>query len=202
MADRLEPRRRKTLTVAKFRQRFLGLFLPLPACALAPAAHAYTLDTCADYHCDIIIPVTLNDREKQQIRQLFSDVGNPAEERDRIAQAIGLFERLVGPKNGTSDDLGKNPPDAPYSPRGGQLDCISESTNSTTYLKQLETAGLLRWHSVDERAVRHRWLFAAHWTAVINDRDGMQYAVDSWYGDNGKPAIVLPLQAWYKGEER
>jgi hypothetical protein len=166
---------------------------------LVPVTYAYTFDTCTDYHCDIIIPVTLNDREKQQIRRLFSDVRTPAEERDSISEAIGLFERLVGPKNGTNEDLGKNPPDAPAR---GQLDCIAESTNSTTYLKQLETAGLLRWHSVDERVVRHRWLFAVHWTAVINDREGMQYAVDSWYGDNGEPAIVLPLQAWYKGEER
>ena len=79
-----------------------------------------------------------------------------AEERNRIARAIGLFETLIGPKNGTLGDLAMNPPDAPQSPRGGQLDCISESTNSTTYLKQLEASGLLRWHSVDERAVRRR----------------------------------------------
>jgi hypothetical protein len=164
-----------------------------------PVTEAYTLDTCTDYHCDIIIPVTLNNRERQQISQLFTNVDTPAEERERIARAIGLFEHLIGPKNGTLVDQGKNPSDAP--PRG-QLDCISESTNSTIYLKQLETAGLLRWHSVDERAVRHRWLFATHWTAVISDKDGTRYAVDSWYGDNGDPAIVLPLEAWYKGEER
>jgi hypothetical protein len=169
---------------------------------MAPDAQAYTLYTCTDYHCDIIVPVTLDHRERTQIEQLFMNIKTPAEERERIARAIGMFERLVGPKNGTNDDLGKNPPDAPYSPRGGQLDCISESTNSTTYLKQLETAGLLKWHSVGERTVRRHWLFAIHWTAVITDREGVQYAVDSWYGDNGEPAIVLPLQAWYKGEER
>jgi hypothetical protein len=184
--------------VGSFCPWYVALLLSLLA-YMAPHAQAYTLDTCTDYHCDIIVPVTLDYRERTQIEQLFTDVKTPAEERVRIARAIGLFENLIGPKNGTQIDQGKNPPDAPAS---GQLDCISESTNSTTYLKQLETAGLLRWHSVDERAVRHRWLFATHWTAVISDEDGTRYAVDSWYGDNGDPAIVLPLEAWHKGEER
>ena len=200
MAHRLESRRRKTLTVGSFCPRYVALLLPLLACT-GPHAQAYTLDTCTDYHCDIIVPVTLDHRERTQIEQLFTDVKTPAEERVRIARAIGLFERLVGPKNGTNDDLGKNPSDAPYSPLGGQLDCISESTNSTTYLKQLETSGLLKWHSVSERSVRRRWLFAVHWTAVISDREGVQYAVDSWYGENGEPAIVLPLEEWHEGEE-
>jgi hypothetical protein len=169
---------------------------------MAPVAQAYMLDTCADYHCDIIVPVALNSGEIVQIEQLFKNTRTPAEERNRIARAIGLFETLIGPKNGTLGDLAMNPPDAPQSPRGGQLDCISESTNSTTYLKQLEASGLLRWHSVDERAVRRRWLFGVHWTAVISDREGAQYAVDSWYGRNGEPAIILPLEEWYEGEER
>ncbi len=201
MAHRLEPRGRETLTVGSLRPRCLALLLPLLIC-MAPAAQAFIIDTCIDYHCDIIVPVTLNDRERAQISQLFRDVESPAEERQRVAEAIGLFERLIGPKNGTLDDLGKNPSDAPPSPKGGQLDCISESTNSTTYLKELERSGLLRWHSVSERTMRRRWLFGVHWTAVISDGEGVQYAVDSWYGRNGDPAIVLPLDAWYEGEER
>jgi hypothetical protein len=187
--------------VGRFHPRRLALLLPLLSC-MAPVAQAYMLDTCTDYHCDIIVPVALHSGEIAQIEQLFKNTGTPDEERERIARAIGLFETLIGPKNGTSEDLAMNPPDAPQSPRGGQLDCISESTNSTTYLKQLETAGLLKWHSVDERAVRRRWLFGVHWTAVISDREGMQYAVDSWYGKNGEPAIILPLEKWHEGEER
>lgn len=201
MAHRLEPRGRKTLTVGSLRPRCLALLLPLLTC-MAPGAQAFILDTCIDYHCDIIVPVTLDHLERARIEQLFTNIRTPAEERERIALAIGLFERLVGPKNGTLDDLGMNPSDAPPSPKGGQLDCISESINSTTYLKELERYGLLRWHSVNERTVRRRWLFGVHWTAVIRDREGMQYAVDSWYGHNGEPAIVLPLEEWHEGEER
>ena len=163
------------------------------------AVNANTLETCTDYHCDAIVPVTLSTAEWSQVKQLFSNVTSADDERRRIAQAIGLLERLVGRKNGTSVDLGKNPSSVPHT---GQLDCIAESTNSTVYLKHLEQNRLLKWHSVNQRVVRHRWLFATHWTAVIADRQGTQYAVDSWYRDNGQPAIVLPLDAWFRGEEK
>ena len=29
---------------------------------------------------------------------------------------------------------------------------------------------------------------------------GDRYAVDSWYGANGDPALVLPIAAWRRGE--
>lgn len=174
--------------------RLLLLLLFAPA-----SASAYTLDTCTDYHCDAMAPVTLSKAEWSQVKALFRNVDSAEEERLRIGRAIGLLEAVIGPKNGTHVDRGKNPPNV--IPKG-QLDCIAESTNSTAYLKQLQADGLLKWHRVDERVVRHRWLFATHWTAVITDSEGIQYAVDSWYRDNGEPAIVLPLEAWYKGEEQ
>jgi hypothetical protein len=37
----------------------------------------------------------------------------------------------------------------------------------------------------------------------INSDDGeatVRYVVDSWYVDNGKPALVMPLQNWMDGE--
>ena len=31
------------------------------------------------------------------------------------------------------------------------------------------------------------------------DRPGQRYVVDSWFVDNGEPAVVLPLAEWLKG---
>ena len=31
------------------------------------------------------------------------------------------------------------------------------------------------------------------------DRPGERYVVDSWFVDNGEPAVVLPLAEWLKG---
>jgi len=32
-----------------------------------------------------------------------------------------------------------------------------------------------------------------------DDRPGQRYVVDSWFVDNGEPAVVLPLAEWLNG---
>ena len=84
----------------------------------------------------------------------------------------------------------------------GQLDCISESRNTTTYLRLLEAEGLLQWHTVEERQVRHPLIFNVHWSAVIRERtSGERFAVDSWFLDNGKPPFIQPLEDWLSGRD-
>lgn len=176
---------------------------PLAAICLlaAPGAPASAplkaIDVCQDYHCDVLLPVTLSDADWAHIRQEFGSVEDAADERQRVADAIGAFERLVGSKTETWRDLPRNDGD-PGEP--GQLDCIAESKNTTTYLWLLQQAGLLRWHAVAERVRRRRWWFSIHWTAVITETATQQaYAVDGWYRRNGMPAMVLPLEDWYAG---
>ena len=85
--------------------------------------------------------------------------------------------------------------------RSGQLDCIDESTNTTTYLRLLDQAGLLRHHRVVERATRFG-LFVGmpHSTAVIEELDsGNRFAVDSWFHDNGQPPHIVRLEDWRAG---
>lgn len=167
---------------------------------LLPVTGYAQFETCTDRHCNELVQVDLNHRQWSQIRSLFKDVDSAAKERERIAEAIARFESIVGPMNGTWRDKGKNP--GTVSSRG-QLDCISESINSTTYLQQLERLNLLKWHIVKDRVVRQRWIVSVHWTAVVEEKQsGQQYAVDSWYRDNGSPAIVIPLDAWHRGEEK
>ena len=153
---------------------------------------------CTDYHCDIGETVALAQDDWAQIRNLFPVGLSPEEERERIRAAIALLETSVGAITGTWRDLAGN---VDGSGRGGQLDCISESKNTTTYLKLLSDDGLLIWHSVGNRHVRHR-IFAPHWTAVIIDRmTGERFSVDSWYFDNGEPPVIQPLKDWFKGVE-
>jgi hypothetical protein len=89
---------------------------------------------------------------------------------------------------------------------GNQLDCVDESTNSTTYLRMMERDGLLRYHRVGSRAARARsggfiigW---PHFTAVIEEiASGEKWAVDSWFRNNGEPPEVVPLSLWRTGWE-
>ncbi len=155
--------------------------------------------SCTDYHCDTGQMVSLTASQWQSIRNLFSADTSPAEERENIRQAIALLENIVGSITGTWRDLAGNIAGAGQS---GQLDCISESKNTSTYLQLLFDGGLLKWHDVEERHVRHTLIFNTHWTAVIADRsNGERFAVDSWVRDNGQPPDIQPLSDWLVGRK-
>ena len=169
------------------------------AAQCTPAAQGTPIkfEACVDYHCDRQRPVVLDEPSWQQVVGLFIDSDSARAERVNIARGIALMERLVGQRTGTWQDRPRN---SAGTGQTGQLDCIAESINTTTYLRLLEQAGLLRWHSVEKRIKRQRWLVAIHWTAVIRAEDtDLRYAVDSWYGDNGALPLVQPLSDWREG---
>lgn len=169
---------------------YLTCLLLATVTSAAPAAFF----SCTDYHCDEGQNVSLSDPQWQAVRQLFiQTAATPAQEREQIRGAIALLETEVGSITGTWRDLGENVAGAGLP---GQLDCISESRNTTTYLKLLETDQLLKWHTVEERAVRTLIIFS-HWSAVIQERDnGERYVVDSWFLDNGKLPYIQTLADW------
>lgn len=152
------------------------------------------LEICIDYHCDRTMPVVLNTEDWAQVRGLFAGIESPEQERQALRLAIAQLENTVGQLTGTWRDLAKN---AAGAEKPGQLDCISESKNTTSYLQLLHRDGLLRWHQVLNRTVRHPWILDFHWTAVIEDQtNGIRYAVDSWYLDNGLPPYIQQLEDW------
>jgi hypothetical protein len=154
--------------------------------------------SCTDYHCDEGETVTLSEDQWRQVVSLFTPTNSPAEEREQIRRAIALLETQVGKTTGTWRDLAKNVAGAG---QPGQLDCISESKNTTTYLQLLSKDGLIRWHEVEDRELRHPWILDVHWSAVIRDRNtGKRYAVDSWFLDNGQPPFIQALDEWLSGQ--
>ena len=164
---------------------------------LAPTAWATPpiVNVCWDYGCDRNARVIVPEQAWTRIRALFHPAApDPAAERDRIAQAIALFEQAVGPLTGTDHDHYENVVGAG---RPGQMDCIDESRNTDGYLRALAERGLLAWHDVGERHERLVWILDQHWTAVVIDRtDGKRWAIDSWFLDNGKRPYVQRLDAW------
>jgi hypothetical protein len=154
--------------------------------------------SCIDYHCDAGKTVTLSEEQWRRIVSIFEPADSPPEERQQIRRAIALLEIEVGAITGTWRDLAKNVAGAG---QPGQLDCISESKNTTTYLQLLSKHGLLRWHQVEERRSRQPWILNVHWSAVIRDlQTGSRYAVDSWFLDNGEPPLIQPLEQWMSGK--
>ena len=186
------------------------------AFSAAHAAGTYAIDTffrsdivtdpapgnfsvCHGGTCNIVSPASLDEGQWGRIAAVFPSPARDAEEeRGRIAQAIARFESIVGALTDTADDRAENQSGRDWR---SQMDCIDESTNSTTYLRILAGAGLLRWHRVEARVTRGFFIFGwPHTTAVISEvAGGAKWAVDSWFFENGKPPAIVPLELWKAG---
>lgn len=158
------------------------------------------LDICHQHSCAYRTQIQLAPEDARQVLQAF---GAPSEdaaaERRAIARAIAAFEQLVGPRTGTDRDLGGTFPGAF---QAGQMDCIDEATNTTSYLRLLDQADLLHWHSVEEPATRlpipRGWW--PHTTAVIRERASTErFAVDAWFEANGSAPHIVDLATWRRG---
>jgi hypothetical protein len=157
---------------------------------------------CRGYGCAFRDRVSLDKKEWRQVRRYFKGVKSPEAEREAVAKAIGYFERDIGQKTNTADDIAGT-----FGKVGThQLDCIDESTNTTIYLALLQKQNILKYHKVSAPMSRTpltgmaRGKFWPHQTAVIIDmKSGQAYAVDSWYRDNGFPADIVGLDQWLYG---
>jgi len=156
---------------------------------------------CHGYGCRHIADISLSPRDWQEIDDLFHPPSaDAAQERERIAEAIGLLEVFAGGYAGTDGDV----KGTFYSVGAGQLDCVDESTNTTVYLALLKKAKLMRYHEIGAPNTRiplvnylGRW---PHQTAVIIETaNGAEYAVDSWFHDNGHRAEIVPMKQWKAG---
>ena len=177
------------------KQLFQHLFV---VALLAPnlSFSAESFDVCTNYHCKTSQQVSLTTSQWQTLRNFFTIDQNARQERENIRKAIAYMEQEVGQVTGTWQDLGENynGSDLP-----GQLDCISESRNTTTYLQLMQAANLLQYHTVQPRKRRAAWIFDVHWTAVIQEKATNElFAVDSWYLDNGQPPYIQPLAQWLR----
>ena len=162
-----------------------------------PAVSAF--GHCSGHGCEDLQKVGLSVSEWADIRAVFAPAAaSPAEERAQIADAVARFERVVGRKTGTAEDLGGTWPGFMLS---GQLDCVDETLNTQTLLRLLAAEDLLRWHRITAPAGRGSFLDGLpHRTAVLAEHDsGTEYAVDSWFYDNGREPEIVLLAQWLDG---
>ena len=169
--------------------------------ALAGPAHADERVTiCHGYGCLVQEGVGYSEGQLGEIRRLLFAADGAASERQRLAEVLGRLYGWAGLQSDIRNDRGGNYADEGIS---GRMDCIDHSTTTTRLLRLLEARGYLRWHRVSEPAERSVALvFAPHYSAVIEtvgDGEVEAFAVDSWFVDNGEPAVILPLAEWKKG---
>lgn len=175
----------------------LGLALPAAAEVVVPVCHGYG--------CIVEAPIRYSEVQLTQLDRQLAAAVNPENERKLLAQAVGQLYAWGGEQSDIGNDRGGNYADAGIP---GKMDCIDHSTSTTRLLELLAARGALRWHRVLTPEVRHfLWVFPAHWSAVIEevgdvavaDAAPQRYVVDSWFVNNGEPAVILPLADWKKG---
>jgi hypothetical protein len=153
---------------------------------------------CHGYGCKRQDTVDLRLAWPRLVAVMAEPAPDAATERANIAVTIAAFEAEVGAMLGTSEDVGGT---FEGFAMPGQLDCIDETSNTTTVLELLAGAGLLVWHEV--RGPMSRFFVYDGWphtTAVIVETaSGEAFAVDSWFHDNGQPAEIVPLEMWVAG---
>lgn len=154
---------------------------------------------CHGFGCKFRSEVTITPAAWSRIAApLKNRAADPAEERQRVARTIALFEAESGRQTGTSAD---KPGAGIFAENKYQQDCIDEAVNTTTYLKMLASHGLLKHHTVGRAAWRghfiDRW---PHNTAVlVENGGGAAYAIDSWFFANGVEPAIVPLETWKSG---
>lgn len=176
---------------------FYTLLAPMPLAVAKTPVTIKSLPICMDFGCKHQQTIALNDEEWKSVANWFQEPSSAHAERKQIKQAIGWMEVVVGRHTPTYRDVGgdlMNEEKEAIFP--GQLDCIDESLNTTTYLKLFEQYGLLKHHKVLDRAYR-RAVFDQHWAGQIEALEtGERWVVDSWFQHNGFLPYLQRSEEW------
>ena len=170
-------------------------------CALAvPALRAQgdEVSICYNYGCYARAPVNYSEAQLERLHQALAAAADAKAEREAISAVIGRMYAIAGEQTPVWRDKGGNYADGG---ENGKMDCIDHSTNTSAFLRLLEARGWLRFHDVLQPVMRRRLLISEHWAARIRERQTQAvYVVDSWFFDNGHPALVLPVKDWLAGK--
>jgi hypothetical protein len=164
----------------------------------ALAEEAGSVSYCHGYGCKLRTTVRFGGADMARLKSIVAGGGRSAEaERNALGKADQWYERIAGAQSGTSQDEAKGAFSDAYN--AAQLDCIDESTNTTTLLKLIEGRGWLKYHRVGRPSARGLLfdLRYPHNTAVVIEKDsGEAWAIDSWIPANAEFPDIMPLTVW------
>jgi hypothetical protein len=156
------------------------------------------IEICHGFGCHFRSALDLGAADGKRLSRIMAaGAFSPKAERAAVSKAVRYYEKRAAGVIGI--------PDQPKSiasqyHRRGQMDCVDESTNTRSLLLYLERRGLLKHHTVDRNVTRGFLLDGRypHATAVLRDRSGTKWAIDSWYEPASGPPDIRPLSEWLK----
>lgn len=161
-----------------------------------------SIRVCYGYGCLVETEVRISEARWRSLAGMLNGAVNAVEERKMLARVVGKFYAWAGEQTPVHNDRGGNYADDGVS---GKMDCIDHSTSTTRLLGELAQRRMLRWHRVVPLEVRTTLYIFEHFSAAIEEQyvlpggEPQRYVVDSWFVDNGKPAVILPLEDWKNG---
>lgn len=154
---------------------------------------------CHAFGCQRQTTVRLNEQDVTALAGIMaSGTQSPSAERAALAQAVMWMETRVGREVGSHNDIGGL--DMQNAGVPGQMDCLDETTNTTTTMLLLAENGLLTHHTPGYPVARGFFLDGRypHATAVLHETaTGDDWAVDPWPYANAEDVDVMPLDEWY-----
>ncbi|WP_462320127.1 hypothetical protein [Halochromatium sp.] len=171
---------------------------PLPPEYVIDKDGSVTLRICFNWSCSVRENMTFTASDMDLIKRRMATC-SAGSLHDRLQQVrIGIWHmELLAQKYQPllANDLAINDFDAEAM---GRMDCVDNSSNTTTYLEILRDIGALPGWKVSVPKVRNLFdITAVHWTAVLINLDsGRAWSVDSWYRPNGHLPMVMPLESW------
>lgn len=151
---------------------------------------------CHGFDCTYKTAYWISEADNSIFESIMADGSeSPESERSAISRAVMYFEdrsaSTIGVRDGPKSTIGQ-------SRDKGQMDCIDESTNTRTLLLYLRKNGWLKHHSVESNVSRGFFVDGRypHSTAVLREKGGKRWAIDSWYEPAGGPPDILPLSTW------
>lgn len=194
----------------------LALFLVL-ATVHCTASAEETVVICYNYGCVSQARIRYSDAQMAAVRHMLAGAQDAARERMRLALVVGRLYSWAGRQSPIHNDRGGDYAD---DAADGRMDCIDHAQSTTRLLRMLEARGWLRFHRVLEPARRTRYFVTQHFSAVVQEHapaaltasvagagtaqaadagSAARFVIDTWFLDNGMPAVVLPLDDWMNG---
>jgi hypothetical protein len=174
----------------------LGVVAGLSPVEAAAVTSPKLIEICHGYDCSFRTKLMLGAADGARFRSIMrTGASSPAAERAALKKAVQYFEERSYQVIGVRD----RPKAAFIGARiKGQMDCIDESTNTTALLHYLAERGLLKFHKVGRKVSRGIFLDGRypHWTAIVVDRAGTKWVVDSWYKPTGGAPDIFPYEQW------
>lgn len=154
------------------------------------------LSVCHGFDCRNRTTLPLTSADAGRFASIMAGgKGSSKAERQAVASAVAYFETRAGQAIGVRDTAKSS---LAQSGRMGQMDCIDESTNTRTLLLYLQGRGLIRHHRVESNVSRGVFVDGRypHSTAVLSEKAGARWAIDSWYEPMGGKPDIMPLDQW------